>query len=116
MSTSMSGRERICRFAILAEQIRDLVAPGVTISFDTSKPDGTPRKLLDVGRLDRLGWRRRIELRDGLASTYQWFCEQVGTPRQSRSPEVDIRVTSLSTLHRFIGRDRAHCRLAETRD
>ena len=46
----------------LAEQIRDLVAPGVSITFDTSKPDGTPRKLLDVSRLHRLGWRHRIAL------------------------------------------------------
>ena len=44
-----------------------------TITFDTSKPDGTPRKLLDVSRLHNLGWRHRIELPDGLASTYEWF-------------------------------------------
>jgi GDP-L-fucose synthase len=57
----------------LAEQIRDIVAPDVSIDFDASKPDGTPRKLLDVGRLHRLGWRHRIELGEGLASTYEWF-------------------------------------------
>ncbi len=57
----------------LAEQIRDIVAPDVTIDFDASKPDGTPRKLLDVGRLHRLGWHHRIGLRDGLVSTYEWF-------------------------------------------
>ena len=60
----------------LAEQIRDIVAPGVDITFDTSKPDGTPRKLLDVARLHDLGWRHRIALRDGLVSTYEWFCNQ----------------------------------------
>jgi GDP-L-fucose synthase len=59
----------------LSEQIRDLVAPGLAISFDTSKPDGTPRKLLDVGRLHDLGWRHRIAFADGLRSTYEWFCE-----------------------------------------
>jgi GDP-L-fucose synthase len=58
----------------LAEAVRDIVAPGVTIAFDTSKPDGMPRKLLNVGRLHKLGWRHRIELRDGIASTYEWFC------------------------------------------
>jgi GDP-L-fucose synthase len=57
----------------LAEQIRDIVAPGVSITFDASKPDGMPRKLLDVGRLHALGWRHRIGLADGLASTYEWF-------------------------------------------
>jgi GDP-L-fucose synthase len=60
----------------LAEQIRDIVAPGMAISFDTSKPDGTPRKLLDVDRLHRLGWRHRTDLPEGLASTYAWFCAQ----------------------------------------
>jgi GDP-L-fucose synthase len=60
----------------LAEMIRDIVAPGVAITFDSSRPDGTPRKLLDVTRLHRLGWRHKIALRDGLASTYDWFRAQ----------------------------------------
>jgi GDP-L-fucose synthase len=60
----------------LAERIRDIVAPDVAITFDATKPDGTPRKLLDVSRLHRLGWRHRIDLSDGLRSTYQWFCVQ----------------------------------------
>jgi GDP-L-fucose synthase len=46
------------------------------VTLDASKPDGTPRKLLDVHRLRRLGWRHRIGLSDGLRSTYQWFCVQ----------------------------------------
>jgi GDP-L-fucose synthase len=41
--------------------------------FDTSKPDGTPRKLMDVSRLKALGWQASISLEDGLANTYQWF-------------------------------------------
>ena len=60
----------------LAEMIRDIVAPGVDIHFDASKPDGTPRKLLDVSRLHGLAWRHRIGLPAGLASTYQWFRER----------------------------------------
>jgi GDP-L-fucose synthase len=43
------------------------------IAFDTSRPDGTPRKLLDVSRLTALGWQARIELKEGIASTYQWL-------------------------------------------
>ena len=43
--------------------------------FDTSKPDGTPRKLLDVGRINALGWKPSIELREGIESTYAWFLE-----------------------------------------
>jgi GDP-L-fucose synthase len=57
----------------LAECIRDIVAPGVEIEFDASKPDGTPRKLLDVSRLHALGWRHTTGLREGLESAYAWF-------------------------------------------
>jgi len=46
--------------------------------FDTTKPDGTPRKLLDVSRLSGLGWRARIGLEEGIADTYRWFLEQKG--------------------------------------
>jgi GDP-L-fucose synthase len=53
-----------------------MVHPQATILQDTSKPDGTPRKLLDVGRLHRLGWRHRIGLREGIASAYEWFVAQ----------------------------------------
>ncbi len=57
----------------LAETIREVVAPGVRLVFDSTKPDGTPRKLLDVSRLHALGWRHRIGLREGIESTYEWF-------------------------------------------
>lgn len=60
----------------LAEMVRDVVHPGAELVFDTSKPDGMPRKVLDVSRLHGLGWRHRIDLRDGIESTYRWFCEQ----------------------------------------
>lgn len=59
----------------LAEMIRRIVHPSARIVFDSTKPDGTPRKLLDVGCLHDLGWRHRIEFADGLASTYEWFLE-----------------------------------------
>ncbi|HEX6739042.1 MAG TPA: GDP-L-fucose synthase [Vicinamibacteria bacterium] len=62
----------------LAEMIREVVYPEAEIVFDPTKPDGTPRKLLDVGRLHRLGWSHRISLRQGVASTYAWFREHVG--------------------------------------
>jgi GDP-L-fucose synthase len=45
------------------------------IVYDSSRPDGTPRKLLDTGRLAALGWQPSISLRDGLRNTYRWFCE-----------------------------------------
>jgi GDP-L-fucose synthase len=59
----------------LAETLRDLIYPQAMLTWDSSKPDGMPRKLLDVGKLHALGWRHRIDLRDGIASTYQWFLE-----------------------------------------
>jgi GDP-L-fucose synthase len=59
----------------LAEMVRDIVHPGARLVFDSSKPDGTPRKLLDVGRLRDLGWGPRIPLTEGVAATYGWFLE-----------------------------------------
>jgi GDP-L-fucose synthase len=57
----------------LAEAVRDVVYPAADLVFDPSKPDGTPQRVLDVARLHALGWRHRIELRDGIQSTYDWF-------------------------------------------
>ncbi len=60
----------------LAQMIADVVGYRGRIVQDTSKPDGTPRKLLDVSRLNALGWKARIPLRDGLEQTYRWFVSQ----------------------------------------
>ncbi len=71
----------------LAEMIRQVVNPEAELVWDTSKPDGTPRKLLDVTRLRELGWSPTIDLRDGLTSTYQWFCDQVAQEGELRGVE-----------------------------
>jgi GDP-L-fucose synthase len=63
--------------AELAETVRAVTGYRGGIVFDTSKPDGTPRKWLDVSRLFALGWRPRISLEEGLASTYRWYVENV---------------------------------------
>jgi GDP-L-fucose synthase len=60
----------------LAQRVRDVVHPVARIEFDTSKPDGTPRKLLDVSRLRALGWEHRIRLHEGIARTYAWYQAQ----------------------------------------
>ena len=57
----------------LAEMICEVVGFEGTLTFDSSKPDGTPRKLLDVSKLSALGWQAKIPLREGIARTYEWF-------------------------------------------
>lgn len=57
----------------LAELIKETVGYTGTIEWDSAKPDGTPRKLLDVSRITALGWKAQISLKDGIASTYEWY-------------------------------------------
>ena len=61
----------------LAEKIRDVVHPTAKLTFDTSKPDGTPRKVLDVSKLNGNGWKASIDLDTGIRTTYQWFLDQI---------------------------------------
>jgi GDP-L-fucose synthase len=63
--------------AELAETIRSITGFEGNVVWDTSKPDGTPRKLLDVSRLAALGWKARIPLRRGLEEAYKWYLEQL---------------------------------------
>jgi len=75
-----SGQE--VSIAELARTIADVVGYRGEFVFDASKPDGTPRKALDNGKLISLGWRPRITLTDGLASTYGWFLSEASAYRQ----------------------------------
>jgi GDP-L-fucose synthase len=61
----------------LAEMIARVTGYKGEIVFDTSKPDGTPRKLLDVSKLTGLGWKASIDLETGIARTYEWYCESL---------------------------------------
>jgi len=65
----------------LARMVGETVGFSGASHFDTSKPDGTPRKLLEVSRLRGIGWAPTIQLRDGIASTYRWFLEHQGDLR-----------------------------------
>jgi len=65
----------------LAQQICAIVHPEAELQFDPTKPDGTPRKLLDVSRLHALGWRHRLSLREGLEHTCDWYRSQTTTNR-----------------------------------
>ncbi len=64
-----------------AEIVREVVGFDGDIEFDTSKPDGTPRKLMDSGKLARLGWKAKVSLAEGLARTYECFQAEVSDYR-----------------------------------
>jgi GDP-L-fucose synthase len=66
-----------CTIRELTETVAKVVGFEGEIIWDTSKPDGTPRKLLDVSRLKALGWEASIGLEDGLRQTYAWFLENI---------------------------------------
>ncbi len=70
----------------LAELVCRVVGYRGQLVFDASKPDGTPRKLLDVSRLRNLGWRPRINLEEGIARAYQWYLE----PEQAAQHSIAI--------------------------
>jgi GDP-L-fucose synthase len=72
----------------LAEMIRRAVAPQVELVFDATKPDGMPRKLLDVSKLVGLGWRPRIGLEEGIRTTYAWFREHYEEAIRGRRPQA----------------------------
>lgn len=61
----------------LADMIKEIVGYDNDIVWDTTKPDGTPRKLLDVSKLKSLGWSPRISLKEGIKTTYQWYCNNL---------------------------------------
>lgn len=69
------GTGQDCTIKELAETIKKVVGFEGDVSFDTTKPDGPPRKLLDVSRLDSMGWRYSIGLEQGLSLTYEWYLE-----------------------------------------
>jgi GDP-L-fucose synthase len=62
-----------CTIRELVETVAKVVGFKGEIKFDASKPDGAPRKLMDVSRLERLGWKAKIDLEEGLTATYKWF-------------------------------------------
>jgi GDP-L-fucose synthase len=68
--------------ADLARMIGDVVGFDGAIEFDASKPDGTPRKLLDVGKLSALGWTYSIPLLDGIEATYRWYLDHGALARR----------------------------------
>ena len=76
-----TGRDSTIRE--LAEVIAEVVGYTGRTEWDTSKPDGTPQKLLDVSKLKALGWTARIGLREGIESTVDWYREHVEELREA---------------------------------
>ena len=68
----------------IADLVRSIVYPEATLRFDPSKPDGTPRKVVDIARLRATGWRPRIALAEGIRDTYQWYLDQQASGAELR--------------------------------
>ena len=74
----------------LASRIAGVVGFHGGIVTDPSKPDGTPRKLLDVSKLSGLGWKTKIELEEGIAGTYRWFLENIPSEKPKHPPTAQL--------------------------
>jgi GDP-L-fucose synthase len=84
----------------LAEAVARAAGYKGRLVFDTSKPDGTPRKLLDVTRLHNLGWRHSISLEEGIRSTYDWFLRNIDSARlQPEEATTSKRPTAVGRSH-----------------
>ena len=70
----------------LAETLLDVINPQATLRWDPSKPDGAPRKLLDVSRLSAMGWKHSTSLRDGITQTYDWLLDNYDLARGINTP------------------------------
>ena len=62
----------------LAKVVAEVVGFKGDVIHDTTKPEGTPRKLMDVSRINKLGWHYKTELKDGITKTYEWFVKNLG--------------------------------------
>ncbi len=61
----------------MAETIQKIVGHQGEIIWDASKPDGTPRKLMDISKMHALGWKHQVQLEEGIQKTYTWFLENL---------------------------------------
>ena len=75
-------RGLIIQLLEVAELISEIVGYDGEVVFDSSKPDGTPRKLLDSTLLNGLGWSSAIDLENGLSDTYEWYCSNIHSLRK----------------------------------
>ena len=82
----------------MAETMKRVVGFEGELKFDTSKPDGTPRKLIDVSRLAVMGWRYSVELEEGLRRTYAWFLETQDANAWNRAPGQKVGIKPHSSV------------------
>jgi hypothetical protein len=80
-----------CSIWDLVEIVRKIVGYEGEVIWDTTKPDGTPRKLLDVTRLSSLGWKSTISLKEGINETYEWYLETLNGGFSSAIHPAGIR-------------------------
>ena len=73
----MLGQGKDVTIKKLAEIIQKIIGYSGDIFWDTTKPDGTPRKLMDVSKLKSIGWQYSTELEEGIEKTYAWFLENI---------------------------------------
>ncbi len=71
------GTGKDCSIGELAQTVKNIVGFEGDIVYDTTKPDGTPRKLLDVSRLHRLGWKHKTSLNEGIDIVYKWYLQNM---------------------------------------
>ena len=71
----------LCKIEELADTVREIVGFEGDIDWDITRPDGTPRKLLDVSRLSKAGWKPAIGLKEGIQTTYDWYQERFAQER-----------------------------------
>ena len=88
------GTGRDCTIRELAELVQRVVGHAGPIEWDTSKPDGTPQKQLDVSRVTQLGWRPQVGLEEGIRSTYEWYPEGTDARRGRRPTQRGPRLRS----------------------
>ena len=69
----------------------EIIHPEAVLEFDPTKPDGSPRKLLDVSLLASLGWRASIGLREGVESTYRWYLDHIDSARGTEPRQAQVR-------------------------
>jgi GDP-L-fucose synthase len=66
----------------LAETIQNIVGHKGQIIWDDSKPDGTPRKLMDISKMHKLGWKHKVELKEGISKTYSWYLDNINSLKE----------------------------------